>query len=87
MPRIKVPAVLAGGGASSTVDVDGETLAEVLEHHAAEYGPELRDSVVEDGEIKEFINVYVDGEETTSLEADVDADSQVRVIPAASGGR
>jgi len=79
--------VLAGSSASSTVEVEGATLAEAFENHAAEHGPELRDSVVEDGEIKEFINVYVDGEEADSLEAAVDADSQVRVIPAASGGR
>ncbi|MFB6217895.1 MAG: MoaD/ThiS family protein [Halobacteriaceae archaeon] len=87
MPRIKVPAVLAGGGASSTVEVEGATLAEAFANHAAEHGPELRDSVIEDGEIKEFINVYVDGEEVDDLDAAVDADAQVRVIPAASGGR
>ena len=87
MARIKVPAVLAGGGASSTVTVDGDTLAEVLENHAAEYGPELRDSVIEDGEIKEFINVYVDGSETAELDTEVGSASQIRVIPAASGGR
>ncbi|MFB6302484.1 MAG: MoaD/ThiS family protein [Haloferacaceae archaeon] len=87
MARIKVPAVLAGGGASSTVEVEGDTLAEVFENHAAEHGPELRDSVVEGGEIKEFINVYVDGEEVAGLDATVGDDAQVRVIPAASGGR
>jgi molybdopterin converting factor small subunit len=86
MVRIKVPAVLAGGGASSTVEVEGNTLADAFENHAAEHGPELRDSVVEDGEIKEFINVYVDGEEIDDLEAPIDDDAQVRVIPAASGG-
>jgi molybdopterin synthase sulfur carrier subunit len=87
MARIKVPAVLAGGGASSTVTVEGDTLAEVFENHAAEYGPELRDSVIENDEIKEFINVYVDGSETAELGTEVGSDSQVRVIPAASGGR
>lgn len=87
MARIKVPAALAGGGASATVTVQGETLAEVFENHAAAHGPELRDSVVEGGEIKEFINVYVDGTETATLDAEVGSDSQVRVIPAASGGR
>jgi len=87
MARIKVPAVLAGGGASSTVEVEGNTLADAFENHAAEHGPELRDSVVEDGEIKEFINVYVDGEAAESLDTPVEEDSRIRVIPAASGGR
>lgn len=87
MPRIKVPAVLAGGGAPSTVAVEGETLRELFDQHAAEHGDELRDTVVEDGDVKEFINVYVDGEEVDDLDAPVDDDSLVRVIPAASGGR
>lgn len=86
MPRIKVPAVLSGGSSSESVDVDGETLREALDDHAERHGDALRDSVVEDGEIKEFINVYVDGSEVSDLEEPVDEDSQIRVIPAASGG-
>jgi molybdopterin converting factor small subunit len=87
MPEIKIPAVLGGGSASSSVEVAGSTLAELFENHAAEHGPELRDSVVEDGEIKEFINVYVDGDEVSNLDTSVEDDSRIRVIPAASGGR
>lgn len=87
MPKIKIPAVLGGGSGTSSVTVDGDTLGDLFENHAAEHGPELRDSVVEDGEIKEYINVYVDGREVSDLETSVDDGSQVRVIPAASGGR
>jgi molybdopterin synthase sulfur carrier subunit len=86
MPEIKIPAVLGDGG-TETVDVDGETLRELFDNHADEHGPELRDSVVDDGDIKEFINVYVDGSEAADLDQSVDPDSRVRVIPAASGGR
>jgi molybdopterin converting factor small subunit len=87
MPVIKVPAALAGGSSTSKVEVDGETLGEALDSHAAEHGPELRDSVVEDDQIKEFINIFVDGSEAESLEQQLEDDSQVRVMPAASGGR
>lgn len=86
MARIKVPAVLAGGSTTSVVPVEGETVAEVFENHAAEHGPSLRDSVIENGAIKEFINVYIDGEETVDLDTAVGPDAQIRVIPAASGG-
>ena len=86
MPTIKVPAVLAGTGGAATVAVDGDTVGELFENHAAEHGPGLRNSVVEDGAIKEFINVYVDGEPVDGLDATVPEDGQVRVIPAASGG-
>ncbi|ERH10511.1 MAG: hypothetical protein J07HX64_02286 [halophilic archaeon J07HX64] len=87
MPRLKIPAVLAGGSGTSTVEVEGETVRELFDNHADEYGPELRDSVVEDGEIKEFINVYIDGTPTEEIDSEVGADAQIRVIPAASGGR
>ncbi len=87
MPQIKVPAALAGGGAGETLEVSGDTVGEVLDNHANDHGPELRDSVVEDGEIKEFINVFVDGEEATTLDQPVDDDTLIRVMPAASGGR
>lgn len=89
MPAIKVPAALTGGSSSETVTVEGETVREVFERHAEEHGPGLRDSVIEDGEIREFVNVYVDGEEVghlAGLETSLEEDAQIRVVPAASGG-
>ncbi len=86
MPEIKVPAVLAGGGGAERVEVNGETVGEALEAHAAEHGNALRDSVIENGDIREYINVFVDGEEVDSLDASLGADSVLRVMPAASGG-
>ncbi|MFO8113982.1 MAG: MoaD/ThiS family protein [Halorubrum sp.] len=87
MATIKLPAVLVGGSATSEVEVAGDTVRELFDNHADEHGPELRDSVLEDGEIKEFINVYVEGSPVDSVDAEVPTDAQVRVIPAASGGR
>ncbi|MUW15189.1 hypothetical protein GJ633_11400 [Halorubrum sp. CBA1125] len=87
MATIKLPAVLVGGSSTSEVAVDGDTVRELFDNHAAEHGSELRDSVIEDGAIKEFINVYVDGTPVDGLDAEVPDDAQVRVIPAASGGR
>ena len=86
MPRIKVPAALADGASAETKTVDGATVGEVLENHATEHGPALKESVVADGELKEFINVFVDGEEATGVNTAVDEDSLIRVMPAASGG-
>lgn len=87
MPTLKIPAVLAGGSGTSKVELEGDTLEELFENHANEHGPELRDSVVENGEIKEFINVYVDGTPVEEIGSEVDGDAQIRVIPAASGGQ
>ena len=86
MPKIKIPAALAGGAATQTVSVDGATVGEAFDNHAAEHGAELKESVVADGELKEFINVFVDGRQVDSLDAELDEDSLIRVMPAASGG-
>lgn len=86
MVTIKIPAVLAGASSTSLVDVPGDTVRDVFDNHAAEHGPELRDSVIEDGQIKEFINVYVDGSAVSDLDSPVESDAEIRVIPAASGG-
>lgn len=89
MPQIKVPAALTGGSSSDIIEVDGTTVGEALEAHAADHGPELRDSVVEDGGIREYINVYVNGEpvyDTGGLETAVGAEDVIRIVPAASGG-
>ncbi|ERH10506.1 MAG: hypothetical protein J07HX64_02281 [halophilic archaeon J07HX64] len=87
MPTLKVPAALAGGSGTSKVEVEGDTLQELFDNHATEHGPELRDSVVKDGDIKEFINVYIDGTPTEEIDSAINGDAQIRVIPAASGGR
>jgi molybdopterin synthase sulfur carrier subunit len=87
MPIVKIPAVLAGGSGTSKQTVEGETVRELLDNHAAEHGPELKNSVIEDDSIKEFINVYVDGTPISDIDTEVEDDAQIRVIPAASGGR
>lgn len=86
MPRLKVPAALTAGSTTETVEITAGTLGEVFEQHAAEHGSALYDSVIEDDELKEYINVYVDGTEADSLEDSVADDALIRVMPAASGG-
>ena len=87
MPRIKVPAALTGGASAETVEVAGTTVGDVLDNHAEAYGPALRDSVVANDEIKEFINIFVDGEEVQALDEPVEEASLIRIMPAASGGQ
>lgn len=89
MPQIKVPAALTGGSSSDVVDVAGATVGAAFDAHADAHGPELRDSVVADGRVKEYINVFVNGEPVTDLdglETAVSPDDVIRVVPAASGG-
>jgi sulfur carrier protein ThiS len=90
MPEIKVPAALTGGSSSDVVAVEGATLHEAFENHAATHGPGLRDSVIADGAVREYIHVFVNGEpvdDQQGLDTALEADDQIRVVPAASGGR
>lgn len=89
MPEITVPAALTGGS-SETIEVEGATVREAFENHAEEHGADLRDSVIENDEVKEYINVYVNNEEVGHLDGlstHVGSDDHIRVVPAASGGR
>lgn len=89
MPTITVPAALTGGSSSERIQIDGTTVRESFERHAQEHGPGLRDSVVEDGEIKEYINIYVNGEEVghlDGLDTTLESGDSIRIVPAASGG-
>ncbi|MFB6360786.1 MAG: MoaD/ThiS family protein [Halobacteriales archaeon] len=87
MPQIKVPAALTGGSSSDVVEVEGTSVGEALDAHADAQGPELRDSVIEDGEIREYINVFVDGEPIEQeIDTPVGPDDVIRIVPAASGG-
>lgn len=89
MPIIRIPAVISESGGSKKVEVDGETVLDALRTYGDEHGHELEENVLGDGEIKEYINVYVNGKDVRDLDGvdtPVEDDDEVRIIPAASGG-
>jgi len=68
-----------------TTQVDGSTVAEVLDR-LDERTPGLRNRLVDSGPmIRQHINVYVD-HEPAGLDTAVRPDSTIHVIPAVSGG-
>lgn len=89
MPIIRIPAVISETGGSKKVNVDGGTVLEALNAYTEEHGPELEENVLEEGRIKEYINVYVNGKDVrdmSGVDTPVEADDEIRIIPAASGG-
>jgi len=87
MTQIKVPAALTGGSSAAIVEEDGASVGEVLAAHADAHGPELRDSVIDDGGIREYINVFVNGEPIEhGVDTPVGPDDVIRIVLAASGG-
>ena len=70
------------------VSVAGQSLAAVLGGLEATY-PGFRSRILEDGELKHYVNVYVNGEEARSLEGlhtPLKDGDEVAIIPALAGG-
>jgi len=93
MTRVVVPGALRQfTDGASTVDValaDGASLAELLDALAAEKPALTRRIRDEQGELRRFVNVYVNGEDARhsgGLAAAVPADAEVLVLPSVAGG-
>jgi molybdopterin converting factor small subunit len=86
---VKLPTQLraaAGGQASATVE--GTTVGEALESLFSEHG-ELRDRLMQDGDLRRFVNVYLDDEDVRTLDGlatPVREGGQLTILPAVAGG-
>lgn len=72
-----------------SIEVVGSTVAAVLEHLDQQY-PGFRDKLLDgSGHLKQFINVYIDGEDIRFLDglnSTVPAQAEVVIVPAVAGG-
>jgi molybdopterin converting factor small subunit len=89
MTSVRIPPTLrAEAGGERQVDVSGGNVRELLEDLTSRF-PALRDRIWEDGEVADFVNVYVDGEDIRTLDG---VDTPVRegatliLLPAMAGG-
>ena len=87
---VKIPPQLASAtGGNRSASADGATVGEVLAALYAEHG-ELRDRVSgDDGALRRFVNVYVDGEDIRfldGLETPVAEGAELTILPAVAGG-
>jgi molybdopterin converting factor small subunit len=89
MSVVRVPPVLrAEAGGAREVEASGSTLRELLED-LSERLPALGTRVYGEGEIRSFVNVYVDGEDVRTrdgLDTPVRDSSTVILLPAMAGG-
>jgi molybdopterin synthase sulfur carrier subunit len=73
-----------------TVSADGETLDAVVAELEAAY-PGMRERLCdESGELRRFVNVYVNGEDVRFLQGlatTLSAGDEVSIVPAVAGGR
>src|SRR6201999_1602712 len=88
--NVKIPTqlrVATKGEASASVD--RATVGEVLDALYERFG-ELRSRIAEDGGLRRFVNVYVDGEDIRfldGLDTVVKDGDEVTILPAVAGGR
>jgi molybdopterin synthase sulfur carrier subunit len=86
---VKIPTQLRSAtDGAATASVDGATVGEVLDSLYARFG-ELRSRIAEDGGLRRFVNVYVQGEDIRFLEGldtEVKDGDEVTILPAVAGG-
>ncbi len=82
-------ASLAGGAKHLDVEPAGETLADVLDALAAQHPLLARRIRDETGQVRRFVNVYVDGDDVRfegGLATAVRDGAEVQVLPSVAGG-
>ena len=87
--NVKIPTQLRGATDGQAVaEVDGATVGEVLDALYERFA-ELKSRIAEDGSLRRFVNVYVDGEDIrflAGLETPVSDGDEVTILPAVAGG-
>jgi molybdopterin synthase sulfur carrier subunit len=87
MPTVWVPSLMQKlTGGNSQVEVEGETVRQIIEELDAIY-PGFKDRLCEDDRLKPGMAVAVDGEvNSEGLRRKVPRESEVHFLPAISGG-
>ncbi len=89
MPKVRIPTPLRPhSGGLDTVEASGATVGEVLGSVGETY-PALRERIFDGGELRRFVNVYVNDEDIRyldDLDTPVGANDEVSIIPAVAGG-
>ena len=84
-----VLASLAGGEKHLDVQTEGQTLADLFDALAAMHPMLVRRIRDETGQVRRFVNVYVDGEDVRfekGVATEVRDGAQVQVLPSVAGG-
>jgi molybdopterin synthase sulfur carrier subunit len=87
--EVRIPTILRTyTGGEKAVHADGETLRGLIDALESAH-PGLRERLVEGGDLRRFVNVYVNDEDVRfigGLEAPDSDGDQVVVLPAVAGG-
>ena len=87
--EVRIPTILRTyTGGEKAVTGDGAVLSALIDDLEANH-PGLKERLIEDGDLRRFVNVYVNDEDVRfigGLEAELSDGDQVVVLPAVAGG-
>ena len=87
--EVRIPTILRTyTGGEKAVDADGATLSALIDDLEANH-PGLKDRLIENGDLRRFVNLYVNDEDvrfTGGLGTTLSDGDQVVVLPAVAGG-
>jgi molybdopterin synthase sulfur carrier subunit len=90
MVKVRIPTPLRGltAGQDAVEGSEGQ-LAQLIDRLEATY-PGLKDRICDEGgELRRFVNIYVNGEDVrflSGLETSVSSGDEVSIVPAVAGG-
>jgi sulfur-carrier protein len=89
MPVVRIPSVLRKHtDDQAKVEVEGTTVRAAVDDLVVRY-PALRDQLLDSGEVRGFVNVYVDDEDIRyldGLDTEVPDGAEIAIMPAVAGG-
>ena len=87
--EVRIPTILRSyTGGAKAVDGAAGTLAEVIDSVETDH-PGIKERLIEGGDLRRFINVYVNDEDVRfigGLQAELSDGDQIVVLPAVAGG-
>ena len=87
--EVRIPTILRTyTGGEKAVSAEGDTLAGLIDDLEGNH-PGIAGRLLEDGDLRRFVNVYINDEDVRfigSLEAQLSDGDQVVVLPAVAGG-
>ena len=91
MPQFRIPGPLRRlSDGQNTVEVEAVDLATAIDALDARY-PGFKDRLLDEkGELRQFVNVYLNDEDVrlgAGLRAKVQAKDEISIVPAVAGGR
>jgi molybdopterin synthase sulfur carrier subunit len=87
--EVRIPTILRTyTGGEKAVTAEGASLSALIDDLEANHAG-IKDRLIEDGELRRFVNVYINDEDVRfigGLEAQLSDGDQVVVLPAVAGG-